>query len=870
MSIRRRLLLSFLVILVLFGVNIAVYFDGNGKRTESFQEQSSAYRRLTLVLDIQKDLDKERSRVTQLATLKAAGVRLEETQVTKRLIDLDDLGKDFADLTRGAAEIDSEQSNSLNKSFEVLQRSWADFYRGLGSSSDSVDPETPADEPLENSSSPPVESSEEAPPSGDRSSEEMPQEEESSVTPSSSSVADLDNLAQTAVEQLGMFEEAERRRVTDARNRFSQVAEATNVRIFFIFAFSVLVAVVVALALSRHLDRSLQALKLGARRIGTGDLGHHIATPGQDELGELAEAFNEMASNLRSARTKLEEARAAAEKANKAKSSFLANMSHELRTPMNAIIGYSEMLLEEAEDLEQDDFSSDLERILAASKHLLALINDVLDLSKIEAGKMTLFLEDVAVEILISDVTDTIAPLVSKNKNQLQVDVAPNAGILHADETKVRQALFNLLSNACKFTSEGIVTLRVQRFEHPAGDRLRFMVSDTGIGMAPEQMARIFEEFTQADSSTTRKFGGTGLGLTISKRFCQLMGGDITVESTEGVGTTFTVELPAQVVETEDDPAETMVKAEPPQTTVSAQRPAQRPAQAQTPGPATAPSQTLASVQPMSPGKRSESVNSGGHEATNTVLVIDDDTASLDLTSRSLAREGFKVTTAQSGSEGLELARRLLPQAITLDVMMPGLDGFSVLAELKNDPTTAEIPVVMMSMLDEREKGFSLGATEYLSKPVTRQRLAASLEALKRGSRSGGRVLVVDDEADTRRLLRRALEKDGWTIGEAENGLVALAQLAEALPDLILLDLNMPQMDGFEFLAELRAGDEWQDVPVVVLSGETLEPKEKARLEGQVDAVLIKGERDRSSRLAELRELVKDCVQRHDGETTDA
>ena len=502
-------------------------------------------------------------------------------------------------------------------------------------------------------------------------------------------------------------------------------------------------------------------------------------------------------------------------------------MSHELRTPMNAIIGYTEMLTEDAEDLGQDDFIPDLKKILAAGKHLLALINDVLDLSKIEAGKMTLFLEEFEVASLIDDVTTTIQPLVDKNSNQLIVDVDARAGTIKADETKIRQTLFNLLSNASKFTQEGTIRLEAHRQSRGAVDWMVYKVADTGIGMSEEQMAKVFEEFTQADSSTTRKFGGTGLGLTISKKFCQLMGGDVTVESEEGKGTTFIVELPAVVNEEPEAP-------------------------------------TLAVAVPSSPPADVDApAVDAGDDGAETVLVIDDDPTTLDLTRRFLTREGFAVQTADSGMRGLELAQKLRPSAITLDVMMPGMDGWAVLTALKQQPETADIPVIMLTMLDEKEMGFALGASEYMSKPIDRERLTAYLERYLASSRvGGGRILVVEDEAETRELLRRGLEKNGWSIDEAENGLVALARLNDQVPDLILLDLAMPQMDGFDFLAELRQTEEWHNIPVVVVTAGDLTAGEQARLDGQVEAVLKKGAHPRDSLLSELRDLVADCVAR--------
>ena len=380
----------------------------------------------------------------------------------------------------------------------------------------------------------------------------------------------------------------------------------------------------------------------------------------------------------------LKVAKEAAEEANRTKSMFLANMSHELRTPLNAILGYSEMLTEEATDLGQDSFVPDLKKIHGAGKHLLSLINDVLDISKIEAGRMDMFLETFEIRPLIDDVVSTIHPLVEKNANALIVSCPEEAGSMHADVTKVRQGLFNLLSNACKFTHEGRITLKVSRPVKDGIDWLHFTVSDTGIGMTPEQLGKLFQAFSQADASTTRKFGGTGLGLAISRKFCQMMGGDITVASEPGKGTSFTMQLPAVVVEK---------KAEAPQ-------PQAKPTGAQAEG--------------------------------SPVLVIDDDPTVHDLMRRFLGKEGFRIVPALSGEEGLKLARESPPDVILLDVQMPTMDGWTVLQQLKADPRLKDIPVVLVTMMDQKNLGFSLGANDYLMKPVDRERVAAVLRKYRR------------------------------------------------------------------------------------------------------------------------------------------
>jgi signal transduction histidine kinase/DNA-binding response OmpR family regulator/HAMP domain-containing protein len=551
--------------------------------------------------------------------------------------------------------------------------------------------------------------------------------------------------------------------------------------------------------------------------------------------------------------TSAQEAREAAEAASRAKSTFLANMSHELRTPLNAIIGYSEMLAEDFQDEGLEGFVPDLQKIRAAGRHLLSLINDVLDLSKIEAGKMELYLETFEVSHLVDDVVSTAQPLVEKNANTLGIRCADDLGTMHADLTKVRQSLFNLLSNAAKFTEQGTITLDVARETVDGTDWVTFRVSDTGIGMTPEQVEKLFQAFSQAEASTARRYGGTGLGLAITRRFCQMMGGDITVESELGVGSTFTIRLPAEVVKRKAGPVPV---AEP-------------------------------RFEPVPEGACSEPA-----EGASTVLVVDNDPSVHDMMRRLLGKEGFRVETASGGEEGLRLARELRPDAITLDVLMPGMDGWIVLTTLKSDPVLADIPVIMLTIVDDKSKGYALGASEYMTKPIGRERLVAILQKYQnaappfraepikdlftavsddpratllpryRSAPSPFRVLVVEDEATTRQMLRRTLEKEGWAVSEAENGRAALERVAENPPGLILLDLMMPEMDGFQFMDELRKNEAWRSIPVVVVTAKDLTAEDRLRLNGCVEEILQKGAYRREALLAEVRDLVAASVRR--------
>ncbi len=520
------------------------------------------------------------------------------------------------------------------------------------------------------------------------------------------------------------------------------------------------------------------------------------------------------------------------QQANRAKSAFLANMSHELRTPLNAIMGYSEMLQEEAVERKLDGFGADLEKINGAGRHLLALINDILDLSKIEAGKMELFLESFDVASLIDEVASTVRPMVEKNSNTLHIERAADLGEMHADQTKVRQGLFNLLSNAAKFTHDGSITVDVDRQFMEGGEWIVFRVADTGIGLDLEQMAKLFQDFTQADASTTRKFGGTGLGLALTRRFCQIMGGDVTVESVPNEGSTFTIKLPAVVSEAKPEASAEKVGADALIASLNGE--------------------SGESAEPFSP-------------LENCVLVIDDDPVQRELMERFLSKEGFVVRTAAGGDAGLRLARQLQPLAITLDVMMPDMDGWSVLSALKADAALRDIPVIMVTMLDDPERGFTLGAADYATKPVDRQRLSQILKKYTCANPPCP-VLMVEDDPATRSITRNILEKEGWKVSEAENGREALARMEEERPSLILLDLMMPEMDGFEFADRVRQRPEWRFIPIVVMTAKDLSAKERQRLSGSVETILHKTGDSREALLKQVRDLVANCAARHKSE----
>jgi CheY-like chemotaxis protein/signal transduction histidine kinase len=498
------------------------------------------------------------------------------------------------------------------------------------------------------------------------------------------------------------------------------------------------------------------------------------------------------------------------EAASQNKSQFVSSMSHELRTPLNAIIGLTEMMVGNAARFGTEKALEPLKRVHAAGTHLLGLINQVLDLSKIEAGKLELSPETVSLAPLIDEVIGTAGQLARQNGNRIVADVQESLGAVTTDAMRLRQILLNLLSNACKFTKQGEVRLSARRVPFPppqagegkGGGWVELAVSDTGIGMTPEQLARLFQEFSQADASTARLYGGTGLGLAITRKLARMMGGDVTVTSEPGKGSTFTVRLPAG-----GDAAS------------------------------------------------GEAAPAPGAAGAGCVLVIDDDATARELICEQLAAAGFAVETAAGGLEGLKRAKELRPICITLDVMMPDLDGWSVLAALRQDSELAEIPVIMVTILDEQRRAAALGAAGYLNKPIDRERLDRLLARFRLRARPT-RVLMVDDDPDQRGRARGWLDDGQWIVREAGNGREALARLREERPDLILLDLMMPEMDGFQVVAALQQEPAWREIPVIVITARDLDAEDRKRLNAGVRSVLVKDTFRPADLVARIRALL--------------
>ena len=496
-------------------------------------------------------------------------------------------------------------------------------------------------------------------------------------------------------------------------------------------------------------------------------------------------------------------------RANQAKSAFVANMSHELRTPLNAIIGITEMLVEDAKEFGDDDQVEPLSRIEKAGKHLLHLINEILDLSKVEAGKIEMHLEDFDLNLILREIQVTAEPLARVNRNILEIDCPESACTMYSDQTRVRQIVLNLIGNACKFTEDGKVVVSVVVAASGNRDGVVISVCDSGIGITAEQTENLFQEFSQADSTTTKKYGGTGLGLAISRRFCRMMGGDITVASELGHGSTFRVWLPRKTIESEATVSE--IEADPGESLPRSQ------------------DAPLKSFSVKSPNV---------DKNAPTVLVIDDDQTVRELMKHFLHQEGYNVALAGDGEEGLKRIRELKPAAVLLDILMPDVDGWTVLTTCKGDPELADIPIIVLTISDNRKRAYALGAADFLVKPVNRSHLR---EVLERHQGVHRRILLVDDDKENRRVMRNLVTREGFIVIEAGNGREALDQITESIPDLILLDVVMPEMDGFQFIKVLRANPAWRSIPLVVVTAKDLSEQDRLRLGGNVESVSPRG-----------------------------
>ncbi len=737
LSIGQRLILSFALILSLFAGNLAINLWGSEQRAKTLEAFRASVERRMLASTVEHEFLRRVKQANLYYNLRRSinteKLNAEEFQsIENQLTGISDYVQELRVLS---GEKDHEAIDRFAETYGLIKNQWLELY---------------------------LSSVKKTPP--------LPQTEIVQI-----------------LEQLTEIQDREKETVMKSARNDTETAQFIRNLNLWIFSISIVLAGAISIFLVRFIRNNILALKKGADSFADGKLDYHIKIKRKDELGVLADSFNHMAAELKNALEKARAARVEAESANQSKSAFLANMSHELRTPMNAIIGYSEILMEDADEMELEVFSDDLSKIQSAGKHLLALINDVLDLSKIEAGKMTLFIESFSVREMVNDVLNTIKPLIEKNGNQLKLDFDDTLGQIRADSTKVRQTLFNLLSNASKFTNKGHIGVSVSRCEMACADIVRFKITDSGIGMTPEQEAKVFDEFTQADDSTTREYGGTGLGLAISKRFAEMMGGSITVQSKPNEGSTFTFTIPLAV---------------------SGQHKKQV---------------GLPNVD--APGKK--------------ILVIDDDSTMHDLLRRLTAKNGFSIVSAYSGSEGLKLAKTIRPSAITLDVLMPQMDGWAVLKALKEDPITANIPVIMLTMTDEKELGYSLGATEYMSKPVDRNTLIGTLNTLIQ-EHSNAEILIVEDDKTTRQLYGKIFGSEKWQIVEAANGREALTKLEQSEPHVIILDLMMPEMDGITFLNHLRVNPSWRSIPVIVVTAKDMTEKELIEVKNKGGVIISK------------------------------
>ncbi len=605
---------------------------------------------------------------------------------------------------------------------------------------------------------------------------------------------------------------------------FRRTTEVIALTFIVVTGISLAIALFLMINFLRRLTDPIRRLVDAANRIAAGDRSITVDIESQDEVGRLSQSFNAMAGSLSESEAEkatlfqevsrhaaqletrveertheLEEANNELEQASRHKSEFLANMSHELRTPMNAIIGFTRLVMRRAKDVLPVKQHENLGKILVSADHLLTLINDILDLSKIEAGRIDFHSTDFALAPLVDECLRTVEPLVKSENLRLAAELDANLPELFTDRDKLKQILMNLLSNAVKFTKTGTVTVTARA----DGERIAIAVADSGIGIPQDAQALVFEEFRQADSTTTREYGGTGLGLAISRHLARLLGGDILLESTPGEGSVFTA---------------TVLRR-------------------------------LNIAEPMVVGAPNDAAEEAGPKG-RIILAIDDDPNARELLRENLGEAGFSVVGAVDGEDGLRKARELRPFAITLDIMMPGMDGWQVLRELKADPVTTDIPIIMLSIVDQADRGYRLGAFDYLLKPFDRDRILATLARI---GPPRGRLLVVDDDPTLIDLVTQVLEGEPYEIETAADGVAAVAAIAKRRPDVILLDLLMPGLDGFGVIEHLQREPSLRDLPVIILTAKTLTAAETKILSARARAVIEKGGLELPKLIEEIR-----------------
>lgn len=566
---------------------------------------------------------------------------------------------------------------------------------------------------------------------------------------------------------------------------------------------------------------------------------------------KIRERTNELEKNLSqlkeefSYRNMAEEAlwiaKEEAESASQTKNNFLANISHEFRTPLNAILGFTEILQVAAKKNNQPDFVEDLQAIESAGRHLLNLINDILDFVKIQSGKVNFNIKSFQISKLLAEVTTTLRPLAEKNGNTLVLEEPDDLGLMKSDVNRVRQILLNLLGNACKFTSNGSIRLSAKLDDKENPTSIFIDISDTGIGLDPRQMEKLFQEFAQGEHSGDHKFEGTGLGLPISRHLCQALGGDIEVDGELGKGTTFKVHLPLQI-STETDFLKKPENSEIPEK----------------PEMTSAPSSPKASLaRAITPPAEVAVDPSNDALSKKTVLIIDDDSSVCDLIRQFANREGLRTEMAFNADDGIRLARKLTPDIIFLDIILSDADGWEVIKVLKDEAKLKSIPIVVISHIPEDEKSQAMGVSDYLRKPLNSDMLTSTLKKVN-ASENHSSILIVEDDQTTRETLSRMLKQEGWQVGVVSDKKSALEYLGKEKPGLVILDISLGGREGYDILSEIRKNKDWSAMPIIIFTAKNISKEEYVVLNESVQKIFQKGNCTRAELFNQIRTLIAD------------